>query len=101
MRTIGRHVPKDRPRGDYEVLCSYCGVVWYRSKLRLDRAGNLACPNEGPGRDVVTLSELNAAAATEYRPFPEAMTRQDGTSAAPDPQAPGPFIPPIHGNGSL
>lgn len=95
MRTIGRRVPKDRPRGDYTCMCSYCGVMWYRSKLRKDRAGNLACPNEGSGRDAVTLSDLNAAAATECRGAGvEETTQRDGAEDLTGEADPlGPFIP--------
>ncbi len=41
-------------------MCSYCGVQWRRSQLRRDAAGNLACPDDAPGLDVVSLSEGNA-----------------------------------------
>jgi len=63
MRTIGRHRPKSSPRGDTVALCDYCGVQWYRHQLYRDRANLLVCPDEGKGRDSVTLSEENAAAA--------------------------------------
>ena len=45
MRTIGRHWPKDA-LGDYVWPCDYCGVKWRRSKLRRDRSGLLACPDD-------------------------------------------------------
>jgi len=48
-------------------MCDLCGVMWYRSQLRKDRAGNLRCPDDASGRDAVTLSELNAAAAKRSR----------------------------------
>jgi hypothetical protein len=63
MRTIGRHRPKSSPRGDVVALCDYCGVQWYRSQLVRDRSGLLVCPDEGDGKDSVTLSEANARAA--------------------------------------
>lgn len=60
MRTIGRHWPRDAPRGDYEAKCSYCGVLYRRSQLVRDGAGLLVCPEEGPGLDVVTLTQESA-----------------------------------------
>lgn len=66
-RTITKHRPQSSPRGDVCGLCSYCGVEWYRSQLRRDRSGNLACPDEGDGLDVVALSEGNAEAASNRR----------------------------------
>lgn len=65
MRTISRHKPSQLPRNDTLSQCSYCGVSWYRSQLRRDRTGNLACPRDYGG-DIVTLSEANAAAAQHY-----------------------------------
>ncbi len=67
MRTIGRHFPRESPKNDFETLCGYCGVAYYRSQLRRDRAELLACKECGEGRDVVTLSEGNAAAANRPR----------------------------------
>jgi hypothetical protein len=64
-QTIPRRLPESHPRGDHRARCAYCGVVWMRSKLRLDGAGNLVCPDEGEGRDAVTLSRLNADAARQ------------------------------------
>lgn len=70
MPTIGRKWPKrSSPPGDYSAMCDYCGVMWRRSQLRKDRAGLLACPDEGDGADVVTLSEANAADAGRPRLF--------------------------------
>lgn len=70
-RTIGRTWPSDAPKGDVRATCSYCGVRYRRSQLRKDRAGLLACDRCGDGRDVVTLSELNAlAAASRHRTDP-------------------------------
>lgn len=62
MRTIGKHWPSDAPRGDYQEMCDYCGVMWRRSQLRKDGAGRLVCPDEGSGLDATTLNKLNAAA---------------------------------------
>jgi hypothetical protein len=64
MRTIGRKRKLDSPNGDVVVLCSYCGVLWYRSQLVRDAAGNLACPDDSPGLDIVSASLGNAAAAS-------------------------------------
>ena len=41
-------------------MCAFCGVVWYRSQLTMDGAGMLVCPDEGTGRDEVTLGRLIA-----------------------------------------
>lgn len=70
MQTIGRQWRGQR--GDFQSICDYCGVVWLRSQLRRDGSGNLACPDEGRGRDSTTLSRLNAehaarAQATQVR----------------------------------
>lgn len=65
MRTISRHWPQTAPRGDYQAMCDYCGVQWRRSELRRDAAGKLACPDDQPGRDEVTLSRLNAESVTQ------------------------------------
>lgn len=59
-KTIGRHKPRSLPKGDYECLCDYCGTVFYRSKLRRDGSGKLFCPDEGEGKDAVTLSQESA-----------------------------------------
>jgi hypothetical protein len=64
MKTIGRHFPQTGRRGDFECMCDYCGVYWYRSQLRLDAAGFLACPDDQKGRDVVTLARENASSAS-------------------------------------
>ncbi len=60
MRTIGRHWPSSAPRGDYPAYCDYCGVKWRRSLLKRDAAGLFRCPDEGNGRDAVTLAQLEA-----------------------------------------
>lgn len=76
MRTVGRKRPSTSPRGDVQVLCDYCGVQWYRHRLRRDAAGLLSCPDDNDvGRDVVTLSRENAAAAAAYRGV---VSTQDG-----------------------
>lgn len=62
-RTIGKRWPRNAPRGDIQSMCDYCGVMWRRSQLRRDGAGLLVCPDEGTGRDTVTLDKLNAAGA--------------------------------------
>ncbi len=59
MRTIGRRWPVGIGP-DRQAICSYCGAQWRRSQLRRDASGNLACPDEGPGLDIVSLSEGNA-----------------------------------------
>jgi hypothetical protein len=62
-RTIGKRWPRSAPRGDIQSMCDYCGVMWRRSQLRRDGAGLLVCPDEGDGRDSVTLDRLNAMGA--------------------------------------
>jgi len=64
MRTTGRHYPDDLPQGDIACLCDYCGTRYYRSQLRRDQAGLLACEKDYGG-DVVTISEENAQGAQE------------------------------------
>lgn len=59
MRTIGRRIAPGH-RQDFHAHCDICGVLWYRSQLRLDGAGRLVCPDEGPGLDEVTLAEMDA-----------------------------------------
>lgn len=44
-------------------MCGYCGVIWRRSQLVRDRSGQLVCPDDRRGRDVATLSFLNAQGA--------------------------------------
>jgi hypothetical protein len=63
MRTIGRRIRSgERSR----ALCSYCGTRWDRDKLYRDAAGLLVCPQEGRGRDAVTLTRENVAASREF-----------------------------------
>lgn len=79
-RTIGRHWPEKAPRGDYQCTCDYCGVQWRRSQLYRDRSGLLVCPDEGNGKDMVTLSEGNAAnAAARRMPLPNRGGNYDTT----------------------
>lgn len=59
MRSIGRFWT--RKPGDHVETCDYCGMPWFRSQLRVDGAGLFVCPQEGRGRDAVTLTELNEA----------------------------------------
>ena len=63
MRTIGTKRPASSPIGDYQAMCSYCGVVWLRSELWKDEQGFLVCPDEGPGLDQVALSREIAASS--------------------------------------
>lgn len=62
QRTITRHWPRSSPQGDYQATCDYCGVQWRRSQLRRDASGLLACPDDQPGLDAVSLSKGNAEA---------------------------------------
>lgn len=56
--TITKHWPANA-RGDYVEFCSYCGMAWRRSQLRIDRKGSFVCPDEGSGEDEVALDEQN------------------------------------------
>jgi len=90
MRTIGRKWPKSAPRGDAPARCSYCGVIWRRSQLVRDRSGNLACPDDQSGRDVATLSFLNAQAAANRdlmsgAPSDGLVSTQETITATPGP----------------
>ena len=90
MRTIGKHWPKGAPKGDFQVLCDYCGTQFRRSVLRRDRGGLLACPSDFGG-DVVEISEANAAAA--QRPLVIQSQRDGGGFdhlGDPDPVNPNP-----------
>lgn len=96
MRTVGRFWPRSAPPGDRPVRCDYCGVPWRRSLMVRDRAGLLACPDDQPGRDVVTLSELNAKAARRYEMHPPreaegaGIDREDPLTPIPGPGIPSP-----------
>lgn len=76
-KTIGRHHPASSPRGETVAVCAYCGVHWHRSKLKVDEAGNLYCPDEGQGRDVVALSRENQERARKRNRLPQ-NKRQGG-----------------------
>jgi hypothetical protein len=67
MHTIGKH--NTLQLGDFAMECHYCQTLWPRSKLRRDAAGFLSCPDEGPGRDSVTLARLNAQGAASMPPI--------------------------------
>lgn len=86
MRTIGRHWPGSAPSGDYPAICDYCGVKWRRSQLRRDRAGKLYCPDEGSGRDAVTLAQGNARGAA-------AAAAKHGNRRPPDGRSKGEYDP--------
>lgn len=51
-------------------MCAYCGVKWLRSRLTVDEAGNLVCPDEGQGRDMVALSRENSELARKRNRLP-------------------------------
>jgi hypothetical protein len=57
-------------------MCDYCGVYWYRSKMRLDAAGYLACPDDQKGLDVVSLARGNAASAASMPVIKGRVKRQ-------------------------
>lgn len=76
---------KNAPRGDFESMCSICGVACARSMLRRKADGLYYCPDCQPGRDAVTLSKLNAAAV------PRPRERQPLDGGGIDPK--GPYTP--------
>lgn len=80
MQTIGKKWHGDP--GDYTAMCDLCGVYWPRSKLWKDAAGSLRCPDEGDGRDAVTLSRLEARASRKRFRKPASDGRKD--TAGPD-----------------
>lgn len=91
MRTIGHHLPKNSPHGDFETMCDYCGVAYYRSKLIRDAAGFLVCPRDAKGLDVVSLGQIEAANA--QRPVVNQYVRDGGNwdhTDDPDPDNPNP-----------
>lgn len=100
-RTIGRHVPADRPRGDYECVCAICGRTDYRSRMTLSPSYLVVCADRCYEEGAVALSEANAAGAAEYQPFADAVYDQDAPAPPSDGAAAPPFLPPIHGNGCL
>jgi len=82
-RTITAKRSHKSPPGDTRKLCSYCGIAWYRSQLFRDAAGNLVCPDDRRGRDVVTLSEGNAQALANKRQIGQTSMPNDGTVDSP------------------
>lgn len=66
MRTIGRHVPADKPHGDFVSRCDYCGAPWYRSTLRRDGSGFLVCEPCDTGPDKMTQLRRNAELAEAW-----------------------------------
>lgn len=42
-RTIGKHWPKNAPKGDYQALCAVCGYHYRRSQLVKRMDGKLVC----------------------------------------------------------
>ncbi len=59
MPTYGRHYGPGTATA-YPVMCSVCGVVWPRSRMRYDGSGQLICPDEGNGRDATALDRAQA-----------------------------------------
>ena len=66
MRTITRHRPRSSPKGDYVTFCGYCGAAYYRSQLYRDEAGQLVCPSEGIGLDVIATENANHSLYKEW-----------------------------------
>lgn len=68
MLTMPRNYwPLPGPPGERRAVCDYCGITWYRSSMRRDESGFLACPDDQDGRDVVQLNRLNQEAAQRSR----------------------------------
>jgi len=68
MRTMSRrYSPTPGPPGERRDFCAYCGMKWYRSQMRRDASGQLACPDDQPGRDAVTLDRINSQNARTVR----------------------------------
>ena len=63
MRTVNRKI---RPGERRRILCDYCSTLWDKRDLRRDASGLWVCPQEGPGRDGVTLTKGNAEALRAY-----------------------------------
>lgn len=72
MRTMSRkYSPLPGPPGERRATCDYCGFKWYRSDMRRDASGLLACPDDMEGRDAVTLNRLNSQGTRDVkRPRP-------------------------------
>lgn len=70
-------------------------MAYYRSLLVRDATGNLVCPRDAKGRDVVTLSLGNAAAASSRRNAPGYYGPSDGTVPSPSTDV----APPLNWNG--
>lgn len=66
MRTIGRHVPADKPRGDFVAQCDHCGAPWYRSTMRRTGGGLLVCEPCDSGPDATEQLERNAELAEAW-----------------------------------
>lgn len=71
MRTVRQRKPRSAPFGDYQAICDYCGVQWYKfwHGMQHDAAGLLSCRDckDYEGHDVVTLANENAAFASKPR----------------------------------
>ena len=93
MRTIGRKRSHKSPPGDSVRLCSYCGIPWYRSQLVRDASGNLACPDDQPGRDVETLNEGNLEWYASRRMPGDSGMPADGSVPAKSTDVAPPVVP--------
>lgn len=89
MRTITQRRPTQAPRNDTQSQCGYCGFTMYRSQLRRDRAGILACEKDYGG-DIVTLSEANAR---DGQRRPRQPPNDPGDVEPPDPTETPPVSP--------
>lgn len=87
-RTIGHHRPADMPLDDIVLSCDICGTRYFRSQMRRDRSGALACDKDYGG-DVTTISEENAQGA--MRPL-VAVRDQMGGNIDVNPVEPPPSI---------
>lgn len=62
MRTIGRHIRRNHPLGDYEAMCAICGQHYLRSDLTRNGDGALVCKDD-EGDTVRELNDANRAMA--------------------------------------
>lgn len=63
MRTVGSRIRTGERR---RIICDYCGTLWDKRDLHRDAQGLWVCPQEGTGRDAITLTKANVASAKAY-----------------------------------
>jgi hypothetical protein len=63
MRTSGRRIKSGERR---RIQCDHCNALFDKRLLHRDGEGLWTCPQEGPGRDAVTLTRGNAEALRDF-----------------------------------